>query len=211
MKNLKIYPQNIKKRLISLCLATTFLVTGLTSCSIKKNCNIEEEHYHIYKDTKEIEYTYHPCEYENKNQVKLKEYILKNDLSYYLIKNNLYETSKIGPYLNKEIEQLDTIYQKEVTTPKIGKDGKLILPEKWKLINEEQLKNYTGIIRQGQKEEIKYKIYTIKTKNGKYQKKSEVKLQLDQVNGEYIDIDNFIILENKEENRYNQGKKLCLK
>ena len=48
--NIKLYPKNTKKKIMTLFLIGTIISTSLTGCAKDKTCNIKEDHYHIYKN-----------------------------------------------------------------------------------------------------------------------------------------------------------------
>ena len=202
--NIKLYPKNTKKKIIALFLLGTIISTSLTGCAKDKTCNIKEEHYHIYKNKTNIEYTYKDCNFDSKSYTNTGEYIIKDDLGNYLYQNNLYETDLLKDEIEEDLNNKKTIYQIKNTTPYKNKAGKLTFPTKWKTVSKKTFSNYEGIGRIGTQKE--YKIYKLSKENNIYKKEKITSKELEQ--GTYIDINDFVILQDAEQSYYVKGKKL---
>ena len=85
-----------------------------------------------------------------------------------------------------------------------NKNGKLTFPTKWKTVSKKTFSNYEGIGRTGT--EIEYKTYKISKENNIYKKEKVTSKDLEQ--GTYIDINDFVILQDAEQSYYVKGKKL---
>lgn len=204
IRNIKLYPKNTKKKIMTLFLIGTIISTSLTGCAKDKACNIKEEHYHIYKNKNDIEYTYQDCNFDSKAYTNTGDYIIKDDLGNYLYQNNLYETDLLKDEVEKELNKQETIYQIKNTTPYKNKNGKLTFPTKWKTVGKKTFSNYEGIGRTGT--DIEYKTYKLSKENSNYKKEKITSKELEQ--GTYIDINDFIILQDAEQSYYVKGKKL---
>ena len=202
--NIKLYPKNTKKKIMTLFLIGTIISISLPGCSKDKTCNIKEDHYHIYKNKNDIEYTYKDCNFNSKSYTNTGDYIIKDDLGNYLYQNNLYETELVKDEIEEELNKQRTIYQIKSTTPYKNKNGKLTFPTKWKTVSKKTFSNYEGIGRTGT--EIEYKTYKISKENNIYKKEKVTSKDLEQ--GTYIDINDFVILQDAEQSYYVKGKKL---
>lgn len=204
IENIKLYPENTKKRYITLFLIGAIITTSLTGCAKNKNCNIKEDHYHIYKNKTEIEYIYQDCNFDSTSYTNTKNYIIKDDLGNYLYQNNLYETDIIKEDIQNQLNAQATIYQIKISEPYKNKKGTLIFPTKWKVVNEKTFSNYEGIGRTGT--QIEYKTYKIKKENNEYEKDEIITSSLEDQT--YIDINDFVVLEDAEQAYYVKGKKI---
>lgn len=204
IRNIKLYPKNTKKKAIALLLIGAITSTTLTGCTKYKTCNIKENHYHIYKNKSEIEYTYQNCDYNSEAYTDTDNYIIKDDLGNYLYQNNLYEAELLKDEVEKELNSQETIYQIKNTTPYKNKEGKLVFPIKWKTVSKNTFSNYEGIGRTGT--QIEYKIYKLSKKNNEYKKEKNISSELE--SGTYIDINDFVVLQDAEQSYYVKGKKI---
>lgn len=204
IKNIKLYPKNSKNKIITIVLIGTIITTSLTGCTKNKTCNIKEDHYHIYKSKDEIKYIYEGCNFDSTSYINTKEYIIKDDLGNYLYQNNLYETDNIKEDIQNQLNTQTTIYQIKTSEPYKNKKGTLTFPTKWKVVNETTFSNYEGIGRIGT--QIKYKTYKIEKENNEYEKEEIITSSLkDQT---YIDINDFVVLEDAKQAYYVKGKKM---
>lgn len=188
MKNLK-----YTKTFASIVLAGVLL----TSCH--GYCDVEEEHYHIYsRDGKAL----YSMDEDVDDYHKNRDYVLLNDVNKTLIDNNLFPLECVTDEVKYIIGDRNNFIQAKNVKPYIDEEGKLEFTVHWRLLDEKEVKNYSGIAREGNV--IKYIVYTL----GSDSKLNRVEVDsLDDLGDNYyINLDEFILIEDANEKVFNDGK-----
>lgn len=198
MKNIKIH------KTMAFILAANIALTG---CS---NCNINEEHSHIYikKDKSEFDCHYGRCNLRS-NQEELG-YIQNDELGEFCRQNDLFPLDQVKGVI-KEATQKDTLVAAMTAIPDKTKE-KLGFIEGTKLLTENDLKNYTGLVKTGKSNDVLYTVYQIKKENGTYTKEKLIVKEIDSLGKDYyVDFFDVVYLNSDEIVNYVDGQARTLK
>lgn len=173
----------------------SLVLAGVIFTGCSDACDLDKEHYHIFmKDDKAFYF-----QEEEKEGYDKKEYVVFDN---FLVENNLFPLEAVIGDVNDFVNSLDKYVEAANIETYHDKDGKLQFNTYWRLLSNEELKNYSGIVREGAS--VKYVVYKLGEKN------NLERLEVDNLNDlegkYYIDFAQITSIVDPVQTTYHDGK-----